>query len=104
MIDNCYLLFSLKSVSIRKLTGPYAQSFYIPIDLKKFLFDYNHSKFVECDRNLANYNSNLLGSKYKQDLKKNAMVLPVMAYIATTLEGFEKNYWLAGGTLLGKII
>ncbi len=72
------------------------------MDLNKFLFDYGHSKFIECNRTLATYNLKSLGAKYNQNLKKNAMILPVMKYIASTLEGFGTQYWLAGGTLLGK--
>ena len=29
------------------------------------------------------------------------MILPVVQHLTSTLESYEKHYWLAGGTLLG---
>lgn len=75
--------------------------FYVPADLKRFSFDYNHSLFIECNRNLAQLNLRKLGSSHNQNLEKNKMVLPVIKHISETLESNYKHYWLAGGTLLG---
>jgi hypothetical protein len=77
---------------------------FIPSNLKKFLFDYNVSKFIECNRTLAVNNLRLLGDSYKQNVDRNKMLSPVMSHISKTLEGLYKHYWLAGGTLLGIFI
>ena len=73
---------------------------YVPSNIDKFLFDYGHSKFVECNKKLAKENLKLLGSEYKQDNKKNQMIAPVIEHITRTLESLGKHYWLAGGALL----
>ena len=44
-----------------------------------------------------------MGDKYKPNLERNKILLPVMTHISKTLEGLYKHYWLAGGTLLGKL-
>lgn len=72
----------------------------VPSNINKFLFDYNVSKFLECNRTMA-LNLQNLNDKYRQDLIKNKMLLPVITHIMSTLEGLSKHYWLAGGTLLG---
>ena len=65
------------------------------------MFEYNHSEFIECNQELARLNLAKLGPKHNQDAKKNSMVMPVVKYIANSLEENYKHYWLAGGTLLG---
>jgi hypothetical protein len=75
--------------------------FNIPADLSAFLFEYGHSVFLECNKNLARLNLKKLGVKYKQDRKKNRMISPVLKHLTGTLESMQKHYWLAGGTLLG---
>jgi hypothetical protein len=77
--------------------------FNLPSDIKKLLFDYNHSKFLECNTNLAKKNLEKIGKKYNQNEKKNKMISVVTEHLSETLEKFEKHYWLAGGTLLGRI-
>jgi hypothetical protein len=75
--------------------------FYVPSNMKRFTFEYNHSTFIECNRDLARANLRKLGPKHNQDLKKNKMILPVVTHISETMESMYKHYWLAGGTLLG---
>lgn len=77
------------------------QEFNVPSDFKKFLFDYDHSKFLECNSFLAKKNFEKLGTKYAQNEKKNNMISPVIEHISNSLEEYYKHYWLAGGTLLG---
>lgn len=88
-------LFNIRELSID------SNKIYIPAKLDEFLFDYESSKFLECNRELAYENLNNLGSNYTQDLKKNKMLQPVLGHISKTLEKLRKHYWLAGGTLLG---
>lgn len=73
----------------------------IPVDLEKFLFEYGHSVFIECNKQLANYNLKRLGPKYRQDRRKNRIIAPVIKHMTESLEAMRKHYWLAGGTLLG---
>jgi hypothetical protein len=75
--------------------------FMVPSNIKRFLFEYEHSVFIECNRDLARKNIEKLGPKYNQDIKKNRMILPVVKHISQTLESNYVHYWLAGGTLLG---
>ena len=73
----------------------------VPSNIKRFLFDYEHSKFLECNRELAKKNRELMGANYTQNGKRNKMISSVMVHISETLESFYKHYFLAGGTLLG---
>ncbi len=75
--------------------------FYVPSKLKQFLFDYDHSKFIECNREMAKMNLKKIGPSYAQNIKRNKMISKVTEHISDTLDSFYKHYWLAGGTLLG---
>ncbi len=75
-----------------------SNTFYIPSDIKKYFFDYEHSEFIECNKKLQFINSN---PGYLQNDKMNKMISPSMEYISRSLEGAFKRYWLSGGTLLG---
>ena len=72
--------------------------FYVPTNVEKFLFDYKHSAFVECNEELAKKNQNL---KYIQNKRKNKQIQTELKYISDSLEALQKEYWLAAGTLLG---
>lgn len=68
-------------------------------NIDKFLFDYQHSKFIECNSELAsNYTSS---GKYEQKEDLNKRITPCMIELADTLESMYKRYWLSSGTLLG---
>ncbi len=71
---------------------------FIPGDLERFLFDYEHSGFLECDEKLA---KSLVHADYKQDPTLNKMISNDLAYLTNFFETLHKRYWLAGGTLLG---
>ena len=71
--------------------------FSVPDNLKKFLFDYEQSRFIECNRTLANNNVKLMGANYTQNSKRNKMISGVITHISDSLESFYKHYWLAGG-------
>lgn len=73
----------------------------IPSDLKKFLYDYDHSVMRECNSLLAAENLKLSNGKYKQNLKKNSRVLPGLKYIIEKFETNFKSYWIDSGSLLG---
>jgi hypothetical protein len=88
-------LFETKKLSFN------SKQLYVPSKIDDFLFDYESSKFLECNRELAFENLNTLGANYTQNLKRNKMLQPVISHISKTLEKLHKHYWLAGGTLLG---
>ena len=72
----------------------------IPENIERFLFDYGHSKFVECNNALAKTNSRV-NKTYVQNVTKNELLIPCMSNLALTLESMYKHYWLSSGTLLG---
>ena len=71
--------------------------FFIPTPLRKFFYDYNHSKFIEFNHHLANINQLAL-NKNDERLKK---ILNSLNYLTKTLEEMKKSYTLVAGTLLG---
>ncbi len=75
--------------------------FNVPANIKKFLFDYKHSRFLECNSTLANRDLIVDNVKYKQNLNKNLLVAPTLKYATDELSKRYMHYWLAGGTLLG---
>jgi hypothetical protein len=75
--------------------------YFIPLDIRKFLFDYSHSKFIECNRDQAKKSAEYMKQK---SFENNNLTQPAkfgIIYVKSVLEKFEKNYWLAAGTLLG---
>jgi hypothetical protein len=42
-----------------------------------------------------------MGEDYKMDEDKNVKASFVLKYVKSVLESYQKNYWLAAGTLLG---
>lgn len=92
---------ALSKFSIQDYTDENSFIFKIPNSLKRFLFDYDHSKFIECNSTLAKRRIQVDGVKYEQNREKNEQILKVIEYISEKLEGFSKHYWLAGGSLLG---
>ena len=71
-------------------------------NLKHFLYEYENSKFLECNRTILKENQKKLGPTYAIDENKKNRISGVIEYVADSLEKFFKNYWLDSGTLLGK--
>lgn len=67
--------------------------------MKKILYDYKHSKFIECNEQLAKENAK--NETYKQKVSRNIRVTNDLYYITAYFESLHKEYWLAAGTLLG---
>ena len=80
------------------------ETIWIPIDIKKFLFDYSHSKFIECNSTMANYNLQKYPDKSQQNKDLNNKINPGLIYIKKILESSYKKYWIASGSLLGQLI
>ena len=77
-----------------------------PTDLNKFLYDYKHSQFIECNKKYASESKrykNDQGESYESGDIQNLKARHGLNYVKSVLEGFRKNYWLAAGTLLGKL-
>jgi fukutin len=72
-------------------------SFYIPVDIKAFSFDYSRSKFLECNSHLRE----LSWTRIKQNRVKNLAVSTVFQNISKSLDSLQISYWFADGTLLG---
>lgn len=74
----------------------------IPSSIDQFLFDYKHSKFVECNKKYAQEALNQMGSGYTINPETNLKIKEGLKYVKSVLENYKKPYWLAAGTLLGK--
>ena len=70
-------------------------------DTDKFLYDYEHSKFIECNRKHAEESKKQMGKTYETGDIQNVKARHGLTYVKSVLEDFRKNYWLAAGTLLG---
>ncbi len=78
-----------------------SNKFYIHSNLKHFLYEYENSKFLECNRTMLKENQKKLGPSYAIDEKKKNRIASDIEYVANSLESFYKKYWLDSGTLLG---
>ncbi|CAF0764509.1 unnamed protein product [Rotaria sp. Silwood1] len=74
-------------------------SFFYPRNVSHFLWLYQTSKFLHCNRILADEMENQF-NLHQNASQLNLTVTP-MKHIAFALNKLEKHYWLAGGTLLG---
>ncbi|CAF1108246.1 unnamed protein product [Rotaria sordida] len=74
-------------------------SFFYPQNVSHFLWLYQTSKFLHCNRVLADEMEDQF-HLYQNASQLNLTVTP-MKNIAYGLNELEKHYWLAGGTLLG---
>ena len=73
------------------------RSFYIPYPVEQFLFDYRHSTFIECRRDL----SILTAKKVKQNKRRQNKVMNTLIYLTSFLESIHISYAILEGTLLG---
>jgi hypothetical protein len=89
------------SIETKILSDNHKNFIWIPTDLKKVLFDYGHSKFIECNSTMANLNQKLYPIESRQNIIQNDKIIPGLKFIKKILEGFQKKYWLASGGLLG---
>lgn len=69
----------------------------VPLDTINFLYQYNHSEFIECNYELAESTYKI----QKQNSYKNNFYVSRFSYVKDILESNNKIYWLMAGTLLG---
>ena len=81
-------------------TFSFESLFSYPRNVTHFLWLYETSEFLYCNRSLADQMESQF-HLYQNDSLFNTTVLP-MRNIARSLDKLEKRYWLAGGTLLGR--
>ena len=74
---------------------------YVPSNIKKFLFDYEHSKFIECNRTMAEINRNSNKSYRSIQEEKEKKISVCLAYILNQLDSNYKRFWMVSGTMLG---
>jgi hypothetical protein len=72
----------------------------LPSNIKQFLYNYENSKFIECNQDLVQINK-FRKEKYEQNMTKNEVMMSSLKYVTRFLEDNQKHYWLFGGTLLG---
>ena len=80
-----------------KITDEDSNVFNIPSNLKKFLYDYAHSTFEECNAEMAL----TISQSQKQNKDKNERFIKQMRYVTEKLESLNLHYWLSCGSLLG---
>ena len=73
----------------------------IPENIQSYLYDYSHSKFIECNHELSKLNFKLSNGSYNQNLTRNKLIMPCMNQIVSIMESMHKSYWLSSGSLLG---
>ena len=88
---------AINRFKIEEIEDQDSNSFNIPADIKKYLFEYDHSAFLECNVDLADR----VKKNHKQNVKKNKEVEQSINFITKKLESYNVHYWLGGGTLLG---
>ena len=89
------------SFNLTLLNGINNDKIQVPSDIKQFLFDYKHSKFIECNKEYAKESVKKMGNNYTAGELQILKAQNGLVYVKSILEGFKKNYWLAAGTLLG---
>ena len=70
-------------------------------NIEKFMFDYEHSKFIECNNEMAKNITLMETGKYEQNKELNSKVFPCMIELVESIESLYKRYWLTSGALLG---
>ncbi|RNA08703.1 fukutin isoform X4, partial [Brachionus plicatilis] len=68
----------------------------VPLDTDHFLYQYKHSKFIECNQQLAESTYKI----QKQNAAKNTFFVSRFSYVKDIMESNKKIYWLMAGTLL----
>jgi hypothetical protein len=86
------------STEVNLMNDKYLFSF--PRNVSHFLWLYKTSEFLQCDQILANQMKTKY-ALYQNITQLNLTILP-MRNIVEALNKYEKRYWLAAGTLLGK--
>ncbi len=75
----------------------------LPNEISTFLYHYKYSKFMDCNRTLAESNVGKIinGNIYKQNPVSNSKILEGLLEINEIFENQNKPYWITDGTLLG---
>jgi len=81
-----------------QVTDTDSNKHHIPINMKKFLFDYDHSVFLECNKKALSKNEK---QGYKLSSVRHESVKLGLGYITDSLEMMFIRYWLSDGSLLG---
>jgi hypothetical protein len=79
--------------------------YFAPSNLNAFILEYKYSKFLECNKQLAIQNMEILGntSELYMDLKKGEQASQILEYVSNYLESLDKLFWLDSMTLLSII-
>jgi hypothetical protein len=69
--------------------------------MDKFFYDYNFSKFIECNQVLANSIAKKYNASMSSNLIRKSTIAPCLLELTNFLENLKKRYWLTSGGLLG---
>ena len=101
LMDKCQNIFFI-NIPCRfitfEITDTDSNKHHIPINMKRFLFDYDHSVFLECNKKALSENEK---QGYKLSSVLHESVKPGLGYITDSLEMMFIRYWLSDGSLLG---
>ena len=73
----------------------------LPENIDRFLFDYEQSHFVGCNKILANKHTRLNKENLTRINQRNTNILNGLVNLTEHLENNLKRYYLSAGTLLG---
>ncbi|KAL7676085.1 hypothetical protein ACOME3_002341 [Neoechinorhynchus agilis] len=73
----------------------------VPANTEQFIRDYNTSKFLECNKTLQKKLFDLYPDQRHNVNRVNEKILPGIVAIKKQMKSLGKNFFLAGGTLLG---
>ena len=101
-MSGCIANLNLFRFEVNVVEDSFSHKTYIPSNIKKFLFDYEHSKFIECNRSMAKINRNLNKTNYGSKHKKREKEIPVcLEHMLNYLDKNYKRFWMVSGTMLG---
>ena len=99
-----YPRFGSKKINLNIKNNTVGEEISIPDNLKAFLFNYNHSKFIECYEKTPYFNKKLVEKNPKQNQTKNKIIKPYLKYFKNYFESQQKNFWIISGSLLGNVL
>ncbi len=76
----------------------------MPSNIKKFLYDYKYSKFLECNYKLAKKLKEKQGANYTENKERNVKILTGLRKFNEVMNDLYIPYTLFGGTLLGYVV
>jgi hypothetical protein len=94
---------ALNIIETRLILDKHLEIMWVPSNINKYLYEYSHSTFLECNSTMAQINLENYPNQSFQDQTLNNKIKPGLMSIKAILESSYKKYWIASGSLLGKL-